>query len=57
VSGLNRSEKEARELETIRAHVRAGCNAIARGEFVEIDDANLDEYFKGLLRNKYEEPR
>jgi hypothetical protein len=57
VSGLSRSEKEARELETIRAHVRAGSNAIARGDFVEIDDINLEEYLEGLLRNKYEEPR
>jgi hypothetical protein len=57
MSGSNRSEKEARELETIRALVRAGSDAIARGEFVEIDDSNLEEYLEGLLRHKNEEPR
>jgi antitoxin ParD1/3/4 len=35
-------------LHTLRAQLRAGTDALDRGDFTEFDDADLDAYLDGL---------
>jgi antitoxin ParD1/3/4 len=42
-----RREDELR-LKALRTHIKAGAEALRRGEFVEVDDAELDNYLEGL---------
>jgi antitoxin ParD1/3/4 len=32
----------------LRAQIKAGIDALDRGDFVEVDDAELDDYLEGL---------
>lgn len=43
-----RRREDALKLKSLRAQVRAGVDALDRGEFVEVDDANLDRYVERL---------
>lgn len=40
--------EDALKLKLLRAQIKAGSDALERGEFVELDDANLDAYLGGL---------
>lgn len=40
--------EDALKLKLLRAQIKAGSDALERGEFVELDDANLDAYLEGL---------
>jgi antitoxin ParD1/3/4 len=43
VRGLQqRLQEDELKIELLRAHVRAGLDALERGEFTEVDDADLD---------------
>lgn len=42
-----RREDELR-LKALRTHIKAGAEALRWGEFVEVDDAELDNYLEGL---------
>jgi antitoxin ParD1/3/4 len=35
-------------LKTLRMRIKAGVDALERGDFTEIADANLEEYLEGL---------
>jgi antitoxin ParD1/3/4 len=43
-----RRREDALRLEALRRQVDAGADALERGEFIEIDDADLDAYLDGL---------
>jgi antitoxin ParD1/3/4 len=36
------------KLKALRAQIKAGIDALDRGDFVEVDDAGLDDYLDGL---------
>jgi antitoxin ParD1/3/4 len=42
--------EDALKLKALRLQIRAGSDAIARGDFTEIDDANLEEFLEGVDR-------
>ena len=50
-----RRQEDALKLERLRLRIEAGIDDLERGEFVEVEDADLDEYFEGL--NDAEEDR
>ena len=43
-----RRREDALKLKALRTQIKAGVDALERGEFVEIDEANLDGYLDGL---------
>lgn len=44
----HRREDELK-LKVLRLQIKAGVAALERGDFIEIDDADLDNYFNGLI--------
>jgi antitoxin ParD1/3/4 len=43
-----RRREDELKLKALRTHIKAGADALKRGEFVEIDEAGLDDYLEGL---------
>ncbi len=43
-----RRREDELKLKALRTHIKAGAEALRRGEFVEVDDADLDNYLEGL---------
>ena len=43
-----RRRKDALKLKSLRTQIKAGADALGRGEFIEIDDAELDGYVERL---------
>jgi antitoxin ParD1/3/4 len=43
-----RRREDALKLKALRAQIKAGVDALNRGDFVEVDDADLDSYLEGL---------
>jgi antitoxin ParD1/3/4 len=43
-----RRREDALKLKALRLQIKAGVEALDRGDFVEVDDAGLDEYLAGL---------
>jgi antitoxin ParD1/3/4 len=43
-----RRREDALKLERLRMRIEAGIDDLERGEFAEVDDTDLDEYFDGL---------
>lgn len=43
-----RRQEDALKLKALRVQIKAGIDAIDRGDFVELDDAELDGYLEGL---------
>ena len=43
-----RRREDALKLEALRAHLKAGIDALDRGDFVEVDDADLQTYLEAL---------
>ena len=43
-----RRQEDALKLKALRAQIKAGTDALARGDFTEIDDAKLDRYLERL---------
>jgi antitoxin ParD1/3/4 len=39
---------DALKLKALRAQIKAGVDALDRGDFVEIDDADLDSFLERL---------
>jgi antitoxin ParD1/3/4 len=50
-----RRREDALKLEVLRQHIDAGIDALDRGEFIEIDDAELDA-FLGALTDRPKSP-
>jgi antitoxin ParD1/3/4 len=44
-----RRREDALKLKALRLSIEAGIDALERGDFIEIDDASLDDYFEGVL--------
>jgi antitoxin ParD1/3/4 len=36
------------KLEALRAQIKAGADALERGDFIEVDDADLERYLERL---------
>lgn len=47
-----RRREDALKLETLRLYLQAGVEALERGEFVEIGDADLDLYLDKQARGR-----
>jgi antitoxin ParD1/3/4 len=43
-----RRREDALKLKALRAQIKAGIEALDQGDFVEVDDADLDGYLEGL---------
>ena len=43
-----RRREDALKLRALRVLIKAGVDALDRGDFVEVDDAELDDYLEGL---------
>jgi antitoxin ParD1/3/4 len=43
-----RRREDLLKLKALRMHIKAGVEALDRGEFTEVPDAELDRYLKGL---------
>ena len=43
-----RRREDALKLKALPAQIKAGIDALDRGDFVEVDDAELDDYLEGL---------
>lgn len=43
-----RRSEDALKLKSLRTQIKAGVDALERGEFIEIDDAELDGYVERL---------
>ena len=43
-----RRKEDALKLKALRAQIKAGVEALERGDFVEVADADLDAYLDGL---------
>ena len=43
-----RRREDALKLKALRAQIKAGVEALERGEFVEVEEADLDSYLDGL---------
>jgi antitoxin ParD1/3/4 len=43
-----RRREDELKLKALRTHIKAGIDALKRGEFVEINDADLEDYLEGL---------
>jgi antitoxin ParD1/3/4 len=45
---LKRRQEDAIKLKLLRAQVRAGIRSLERGEFDQVDEADLDDYLETL---------
>jgi antitoxin ParD1/3/4 len=43
-----RRREDTLKLKALRAQIKAGVDALDRGDFVEVDDAELDAFLEGL---------
>ena len=43
-----RRREDALKLKALRAQIKAGVDALDRGDFVEVDDLDLDHYLESL---------
>jgi antitoxin ParD1/3/4 len=43
-----RRREDALKLKALRAQIKAGADALDRGDFVEIDETDLDSYLEGV---------
>jgi antitoxin ParD1/3/4 len=44
-----RREEDALKLKALRARLKAGVDALDRGEFVEVSDADLEDFLQNLV--------
>jgi antitoxin ParD1/3/4 len=47
-SPKGRRNEDALKLRALRFHIKAGVDALDGGEFVEVDEADLETYLEGL---------
>jgi antitoxin ParD1/3/4 len=47
-----RRREDELKLKVLRAHIKAGADALKRGEYVEVDDAGLDDYLESLTAGR-----
>ena len=51
-----RRREDALKLRALRLHVKAGVEALDRGEFAEVDEPDLESYFEGLAIESDNDP-
>lgn len=44
-----RRQEDTLKLKALRAQIRAGVDALDRGDFIELDEAEVEGHFEGLL--------
>ena len=47
-----RQRETARKLENLRTRIKNGLDALDRGDFVEVDGADLENFFKQLYTHR-----
>jgi antitoxin ParD1/3/4 len=47
-----RRREDALKLKALRAEIKVGIDALERGEFVEIEDTQIENYLRGLTRKQ-----
>ena len=52
-----RRREDALKLKGLRLQIKAGVDALDRGEFTEIADSDLDRYLEGLTASRDERAR
>jgi antitoxin ParD1/3/4 len=52
-----RRREDALKLKALRVQIKAGAEALDRGDFVEVDDADLDRFLEGLTQPPGERDR
>ena len=52
-----RRREDALKLKALRVQIKAGVDALERRDFVEVDDAELDDYLEGLTAPSDKRPR
>jgi antitoxin ParD1/3/4 len=52
-----RRREDALKLKALRMQIKAGVDALERGEFVEVSDADLDGYLESLARAARQQTR
>lgn len=52
-----RRREDALKLRALRAQIKAGVDELDRGDFVEVDDADLHDFLKGLTSPTRERDR
>jgi antitoxin ParD1/3/4 len=52
-----RRREDALKLKALRTRIKAGIDALDRGDFVEVDDAKLDGFLEGLTNSARERNR
>jgi hypothetical protein len=57
VNDLMRRAGEKRKLQVLRARLESGADAIARGDFFEVDDSDLEAYLEELKFTQRENSR
>jgi len=54
---LQRKRREdALKVRALRLHIRAGAEDIARGNFIDVDDADLEHFLEGVDRSVRKRP-
>lgn len=43
-----RRKEDSLRLKVLRAHIKAGTDALKRGDVIEVDDADLEDYLERL---------
>ena len=52
-----RRREDALKLEALRLHIKEGEQALARGDFTEVDDPELEDFVNGLGSRTPRRPR
>jgi antitoxin ParD1/3/4 len=52
-----RRNEDRLRLRALRAQIKAGADALERGAFTEVDDADLEGYLEGLTTRAAKRPR
>jgi antitoxin ParD1/3/4 len=52
-----RRSEDALKLKALRAQIKAGIEALDRGDFVEVDDAELEDYLEELANPSHNRAR
>jgi len=47
-----RRREDELKLKALRAHIKAGADALKRGDYVEIEDSGLDDYLESLTAGR-----
>jgi antitoxin ParD1/3/4 len=52
-----RRREDELKLKALRMQIKAGIDAIKRGDFIEIEESKLEDYFEGLIPRRRKRSR